>query len=99
MIVYAYRNRKTRIVRRKGGFKVFRIEWLAVNNWYRESAESLFSLETKILQFGSPGNYKMGVLGKTISFMALFTFDISTKYQIPHNDFLDPFNDILFIRR
>ena len=27
-IVYAYRNRKTRIVRRKGGFKVFRIEWL-----------------------------------------------------------------------
>ena len=30
-IVYAYRNRKTRIVRRKGGFKVFRIKWLAVN--------------------------------------------------------------------
>ena len=30
-ITYAYRNRKTRIVRRKGGFKVFRIEWLAVN--------------------------------------------------------------------
>ena len=29
MIVYAYRNRNTRIVRRKGGFKVFRIEWLA----------------------------------------------------------------------
>ena len=28
-IVYAYRNRKTRIVRRKGRFKVFRIEWLA----------------------------------------------------------------------
>ena len=28
MIVYAYRNRKTRTVRRKGGFKVFRIEWL-----------------------------------------------------------------------
>ena len=28
MIVYAYRNRKMRIVRRKGGFKVFRIEWL-----------------------------------------------------------------------
>ena len=28
-IVYAYRNRKTRIVRRKGGFKVFKIEWLA----------------------------------------------------------------------
>ena len=28
-ISYAYRNRKTRIVRRKGGFKVFRIEWLA----------------------------------------------------------------------
>ena len=28
MIVYAYRNRKTGIVRRKGGFKVFRIEWL-----------------------------------------------------------------------
>ena len=28
MIAYAYRNRKTRIVRRKGGFKVFRIEWL-----------------------------------------------------------------------
>ena len=27
MIVYAYRNRKTRIVRRKGGFKVFKIEW------------------------------------------------------------------------
>ena len=30
-ITYAYRNKKTRIVRRKGGFKVFRIEWLAVN--------------------------------------------------------------------
>ena len=30
-IVYAYRNRKTRIVRRKGGTKVFRIEWLPVN--------------------------------------------------------------------
>ena len=28
-IVYAYRNRKTRIIRRKGRFKVFRIEWLA----------------------------------------------------------------------
>ena len=28
MIIYAYRNRKTRIVRRKGGFKVFKIEWL-----------------------------------------------------------------------
>ena len=28
---YAYRNRTTRIVRRKGGFKVFTIEWLAVN--------------------------------------------------------------------
>ena len=28
MIVYAYRNWKTGIVRRKGGFKVFRIEWL-----------------------------------------------------------------------
>ena len=28
MIVYAYRIRKTRIVRRNGGFKVFRIEWL-----------------------------------------------------------------------
>ena len=29
MIVYAYRNRYTRIARRKGGSKVFRIEWLA----------------------------------------------------------------------
>ena len=28
MLVYAYRNRNMRIVRRKGGFKVFRIEWL-----------------------------------------------------------------------
>ena len=28
-IVYAYRNGKTRIVRRKGGTKEFRIEWLA----------------------------------------------------------------------
>ena len=28
MIVYTYRNQKMRIVRRKGGFKVFRIEWL-----------------------------------------------------------------------
>ena len=27
-IVYAYRNGKTRIARRKGGYKVFRIEWL-----------------------------------------------------------------------
>ena len=43
--------------------------------------------------------YKMGVLGKTISFMALFTFGIFTKYRIPHNDFHDPFNDILLIRR
>ena len=30
-ISYAHRNGKTRIVRRKGGFKIFRIEWLAVN--------------------------------------------------------------------
>ena len=28
MILYAYINRKTRIVRRKGGFKVFKIKWL-----------------------------------------------------------------------
>ena len=28
MMVYAYRNRCTRIARRKGGSKVFRIEWL-----------------------------------------------------------------------
>ena len=28
MIVYAYRNRCTRIARRKGGYKVFRTEWL-----------------------------------------------------------------------
>ena len=28
MIAYAYRNRCTRIARRKGGSKVFRIEWL-----------------------------------------------------------------------
>ena len=28
-VVYAYRNRCTRIVRRKGGTKEFRIEWLA----------------------------------------------------------------------
>ena len=28
-IVYAYRNKCTRIVRRKGGTKEFRIEWLA----------------------------------------------------------------------
>ena len=27
-IIYAYRNRCTRIARRKGGSKVFRIEWL-----------------------------------------------------------------------
>ena len=27
-ISYAYRNQKMRIVRRKGGFKVFRTEWL-----------------------------------------------------------------------
>ena len=27
-ILYAYRNRCTRIARRKGGSKVFRIEWL-----------------------------------------------------------------------
>ena len=31
MISYAKRNRKTRIARRKEGFKAFRIEWLAVN--------------------------------------------------------------------
>ena len=29
MISYANKNQKTRIVRRKGGFKVFRTEWLA----------------------------------------------------------------------
>ena len=29
MMVYAYRNRCMRITRRKGGSKVFRIEWLA----------------------------------------------------------------------
>ena len=28
MMVYAYRNRCTRIARQKGGSKVFRIEWL-----------------------------------------------------------------------
>ena len=28
-MVYAYKNRSTRIARRKGGSKVFRIEWLA----------------------------------------------------------------------
>ena len=31
-ISYAYRNRKTRIVRRKGGFKVFRIEMIFVQS-------------------------------------------------------------------
>ena len=41
----------------------------------------------------------MGVLGKAISFMVLFTFVIFTKYRIPRNDFDDPFNDILLIRR
>ena len=30
-IAYAYRNQKTRIVRRKGGFKVFKIKWLSIN--------------------------------------------------------------------
>ena len=30
MIVYAYRNRCTRITRRKGGSKVFRIEWFGL---------------------------------------------------------------------
>ena len=30
-IAYAYRNQKTKIVRRKGGFKVFRIEWLPID--------------------------------------------------------------------
>ena len=29
MMVYAHRNRCTRIAKRKGGSKVFRIEWLA----------------------------------------------------------------------
>ena len=28
MIIYAHRNQKMRIVRRKGGSKVFKIEWL-----------------------------------------------------------------------
>ena len=32
-MVYAYRNRCTRIARRKGGTKVFRIEWLASPHW------------------------------------------------------------------
>ena len=31
MIAYACRNQKTRIVRRKRGFKVFRIEWLPID--------------------------------------------------------------------
>ena len=30
-ITYPYRNRKTRTIRRKGGFRVFKIEWLTVN--------------------------------------------------------------------
>ena len=30
MIVYAYRNRCTRIARRKGGSKVFIVEWLTL---------------------------------------------------------------------
>ena len=30
-IAYAYRNWKTRIVRRKGEFKVFKIEWLSID--------------------------------------------------------------------
>ena len=42
MMVYAYRNRKTRIVRRNGGFKsqisrcgfkVFKIEWLSIDEF------------------------------------------------------------------
>ena len=32
MMVYAYRNRCMRIARRKGGSKVFRIEWLALRS-------------------------------------------------------------------
>ena len=32
-MVYAYRNGRTRIVRRKGGTKVFRIEWMALPHW------------------------------------------------------------------
>ena len=32
-IIYAYRNGRTRIVRRKGGTKEFRIEWLALPRW------------------------------------------------------------------
>ena len=31
MIFYAYRNRKTRIVKMKGGFKLFKIEWLSID--------------------------------------------------------------------
>ena len=31
MIAYVYRNWKTRIVRRKGEFKVFKIEWLSID--------------------------------------------------------------------
>ena len=31
MMIYAYRNRCARIARRKGGFKVFRVEWLALS--------------------------------------------------------------------
>ena len=30
MMVYAYRNRCTRIARQKGGSKVFKVEWLAL---------------------------------------------------------------------
>ena len=36
---------------------------------------------------------------KLSNFMALFTFGNFTQSRIPHNDFLDPFNDILLIRR
>ena len=35
-IVNAYRNRCTTITRRKGGTKVFRIEWLPVNSLFPE---------------------------------------------------------------
>ena len=41
----------------------------------------------------------MGALEQTTTFLPLFTFNIFIKYRIPHNDFHDPFNDILLIRR
>ena len=48
MIIYAYRNRKTRIIRRKGRFKVFTIEWLVLPHWQSPARQSAVLFDSNL---------------------------------------------------